>query len=110
MNWIELNDINQLADIKALSFEKPQLIFKHSTRCSVSVMVKNRLDKESGTEDIDFHYLSLLSHRDISNQIAVDYKVTHESPQVLLIKDGQCIFNDSHSSIYYSEIIEKAFK
>ena len=110
MNWIELNDMNQLDTIKKLSFEKPQVIFKHSTRCSVSIMAKNRLDKTAITENLDFHYLSLLKYREISNAITTQFSVVHESPQVLLIKNGECIFHESHSSIYYDDIAEKAAK
>ncbi len=110
MNWIELHDTNQLDTIKKLSFEKPQVIFKHSTRCSVSIMAKNRLDKASGTDNVDFHYLNLLQHRNISDAISQQFGVVHESPQVLLIKNGNCTFHESHSSIYYDEIVEKATK
>lgn len=108
MNWIALEFEAQLATIKDLSFKKPQLIFKHSTRCSVSVMAKNRLDREPEQALIDSYYLDLLNHRDISNKIADTFGVMHESPQVLLIKNGECTYEESHSGISMAEILEQA--
>jgi bacillithiol system protein YtxJ len=108
MDWITLDSEQQLADINEKSFAKPQLIFKHSTRCPISSVVKNRLYKGSLPENIDFYYLDLVANRSVSNQIATQYGVQHESPQVLLIKDGKCVFNDNHSAIYMEDILENA--
>jgi bacillithiol system protein YtxJ len=106
MNWIDLNDEAQLVSIIEASKEKPQLIFKHSTRCSISVTAKSRLDSVSNNVAIDCYYLDLLNHRNISNKITEDFKVFHESPQVLLIKDGECIYDESHLGIQWDEILE----
>ena len=54
MNWIEITNSSQLSDVKDLSKAKPQLIFKHSTRCSISSMAKSRLERGSEPEGIDF--------------------------------------------------------
>ncbi|GAB3418196.1 bacillithiol system redox-active protein YtxJ [Niabella aquatica] len=108
MSWIILDREAQLDEINKKSFSKPQLIFKHSTRCSISSVIKNRLYKGTLPENIDFYYLDLIANRDISNAIAEKYEVAHESPQALLIKDGRCIFNESHSAIYMDEIIENS--
>lgn len=108
MEWINLNTVAQLATINEKSAEKPQLIFKHSTRCSISSVIKSRLNKGALPENIDFYYLDLIAHRDISNKIAEQYGIQHESPQILLIKDGKCVYNESHSSIYMEDIIDEA--
>lgn len=108
MSWITLSSEEQLEAINQKSFEKPQLIFKHSTRCSISSVIKNRLYKNELPGNIDFYYLDLVANRAVSNKIADQYHITHESPQVLLIKDGKCIFDESHSAIYMEDIIEKA--
>ncbi|MEE6186581.1 hypothetical protein PIECOFPK_02469 [Mycovorax composti] len=108
MGWTNLESEEMLNTIHQKSFEKPQLIFKHSTRCSISTVVKNRLFKNETPDTVDFYYLDLIAYRHISNQIAERYQVTHESPQVLLIKDGVCIFHESHSAIYMEDILEKA--
>lgn len=108
MAWITLNTEDQLNEIDLRSFEKPQLIFKHSTRCSISSVIKNRLYKNAPPENIDFYYLDLIANRNISNAIAQKYNVAHESPQVLLIREGKCVFDESHSGIYMDEIVEKS--
>jgi bacillithiol system protein YtxJ len=107
MNWIDLNDIQQLADIKELSKTRPQVIFKHSTRCSISTMAKNRLERNEQPATGDFYFLDLLKHRSISNQVAEDFSVTHESPQILLIKNTECVYEESHSGIRMDEIAEQ---
>ncbi len=107
MNWIEITDEAQLSDVKNLSAEKPQLIFKHSTRCPVSTMAKTRLERGTTPPNIDFYYLDLIKHRNISQKVAETFDVSHESPQVLLIKNGACIYDESHSGITMDEIVEQ---
>jgi len=108
MNWNILNDYNQVQNLVEASHLKPQAIFKHSTRCSISVMAKSRLERSEFPEQIQFHYLDLLQYRDISNKIAEQFGVYHQSPQILLIKNGECIFEETHSAISMDEIIEQA--
>ena len=106
MNWKEFSSKEGLEQITKLSEEKPQVIFKHSTRCSISSMAKSRLERADQPEGIDFNYLDLIAHRDISTKIADDFDVEHASPQVLIIKDGKCIYDESHSAISMDEILE----
>ncbi len=110
MNWIPLQDETQLEKIIQNSNTKPQVIFKHSTRCSISSMAKNRLDKKDAPEGMDFYYLDLIKHRNISNKIATDFHVPHQSPQVLVINNGKCIYDESHSGIMMDEIISNAMQ
>jgi bacillithiol system protein YtxJ len=106
MNWKEFTDELGLEAIKNKSSEKPQVIFKHSTRCSISTMAKSRLERAEEPTTIDFNYLDLIAHRNISNKIADDFSVEHASPQVLIIKNGECIYDESHSGINMDEIVE----
>ncbi|MGZ8541448.1 MAG: bacillithiol system redox-active protein YtxJ [Chitinophagaceae bacterium] len=106
MNWIPLKDEAGLEIIKMKSADQPQLIFKHSTRCGTSSMIKNRLEKSGTPAQLDFHFLDLVAHRALSNKIAEDFKIRHESPQVLLIKNGECVYDESHNGISMDEIIE----
>jgi len=101
MVWHNLEENNQLDAIIVESSEYPVLIFKHSTRCSISSMAKNRVERAWNFEEeqLKVYYLDLIAYRDISNQIAETFEVEHESPQILLIKDGQCIYNASHNGI-----------
>lgn len=107
MNWIPLKEIAQLSKIESDSHQKPQLIFKHSTRCSISDTAKHRLDTVVTNETIDCYYLDLLAHRDISNAVAEQFKVHHESPQIILIKNGECIYDESHLGIRWDDVLEQ---
>jgi bacillithiol system protein YtxJ len=107
MDWIEISDLSFLEQIKAKSFLRPQVIFKHSTRCSVSSVAKNRLDKSEQPSGLDFYFLDLIQHRDISSAIVELFHVHHESPQVLLIKNGECVYDESHYGISMEEIVEQ---
>ena len=108
MNWISLTSDTQLATIKEHSFTRPQVIFKHSTRCSISNMAKNRLERNEQPAAIDFYFLDLIAHRNLSREVADVFSVEHESPQALLIKNGQCVYNESHSGISMDDLVEKA--
>jgi bacillithiol system protein YtxJ len=106
MDWIELKEEAQLDEIILQSRERPQVIFKHSTRCSISSMAKSRLERAAYFPDINYYILDLIQHRNISQKIAEDFHVHHESPQILLIKDGSCVYDESHSGINMDEIVE----
>lgn len=108
MNWIPLKSEAQLEEIRQRSALRPQVIFKHSTRCSTSQLVKSRLERSHDPQTADFYFLDLLSYRPISNKVAETFGVYHESPQVLLIRDGKCVFNESHLGITMDGIMEQA--
>lgn len=99
MNWIPLTSEAQLEEIKELSNTKPVVIFKHGTRCSISTMAKGRMDRAEQPEGVDFYYLDLLAYRPVSNKIAEVFAVPHESPQLLLIKNAECIYEETHNGI-----------
>jgi bacillithiol system protein YtxJ len=107
MKWISLTTEEQLDQILAKSAEKPQVIFKHSTRCSTSAMVLNRLERSEAPSHIDFYFLDLIAYRSLSNKIAEKLNVYHESPQVLLIRNGECIYDESHMAISMDELTEQ---
>jgi bacillithiol system protein YtxJ len=107
MNWIPLVSQEQLQQIIEASHNQPHIIFKQSTRCNISTVVKSRLEKGTLHEHTPFYFLDLLSFRPVSDFVARHFDVTHESPQLLVIKDGKCIFHESHTGIDEEEI--KAF-
>ncbi|MBS1511496.1 MAG: bacillithiol system redox-active protein YtxJ [Bacteroidetes bacterium] len=107
MNWIALTDEGQLNQLKELSKQKPQVIFKHSSRCNISGVAKNRLERSTVPDGTDFYFLDLIQYRQLSNKIAEDFAVYHESPQLLLIKNGECIYDESHSGISMEELKEQ---
>ncbi len=104
MNWIPLCSIEDLEQVIHLSQEKPQVIFKHSTRCNISSVAKNRLERAGAAGELQFHYLDLISYRPLSNSVAERFAVEHESPQILVIKNGKCVYNESHMGIDMDEI------
>ena len=100
VGWRQLTNLGQLNEITAASVEKPIVIFKHSTRCGVSRMVLRQFENEFNREEaIIPYFLDLLEHRDISNAIAERFGVVHQSPQLIVIKDGKAVYNTSHSDI-----------
>ena len=111
MNWNLLNANEQLAEIDEASHRQPVLIFKHSTRCGISSTALGRLERNWKTEDsgkLKPYYLDLLAHRNLSNEAAARYKVDHESPQVLVIKNGACVYSASHLGIIYADLLQAA--
>ena len=90
-----------LDEIEKISFEKPVAIFKHSTRCSVSRMAWNQFSNQFDIEfeKMELYFLDLLAHRSISNEVAERFGVVHQSPQLIVIKDGKAVYDASHSDI-----------
>jgi bacillithiol system protein YtxJ len=109
MIWNYITEINQLDSIDKESETVSVVILKHSTTCSISSMALSRIERKWKEEDnnkIKFYYLDLLKFRNISNEIESRYKIEHQSPQVLLIKNKKCIFSQTHSAIRYEEVLE----
>ena len=108
MDWNILENLSQLEEIKQKSGDKPVLIFKHSTRCSISGMAWDRLKrnwKKEDSEKVTPYFLDLIRHREISNQIEKEFSVYHESPQVILVKSGKAVYDNSHMGISYADIM-----
>jgi len=99
--WLTLTQVDQLKDIENKSKTKTQVIFKHSTRCGISRMVlKQFVASYNLTEsDLDLYYLDLLNHRDVSNETGYKFQVMHESPQLLIVKNGVVVAHASHGAI-----------
>jgi bacillithiol system protein YtxJ len=105
--WEPLTQAEQLQDLVRESHEQPVLIFKHSTTCSISAAAKGKLERQwadAGLDDTKFYYLDLLRFRPLSAEIAQQFGVQHESPQLLLIQDGECRYSASHMGIRLSEV------
>ncbi len=104
--WKTLNDINQLDELVNSSSSKPVVIFKHSIRCGTSAMVKHQLEEEWDfePEELDFYYLDLINYRNISDKVAEMFGVVHQSPQVILLKNGVAAYSTSHTMISTASI------
>ena len=101
VNWIHLTNIDQIKQTRSQSKSETVYIFKHSTRCVISKMVIKRFENifDESMSNVKVYYLDLLNYRDISNEIAVAFKVIHQSPQLLIIKNEVSVFNASHQDI-----------
>ena len=101
LQWNYLESMEDLDAAEALSKEKTVVLFKHSTRCSVSRFVLKQFENTYNipTEKMEFYFLDLIEYRPISNEIASRFEVTHQSPQMIVLKEGKAVYNSSHESI-----------
>ena len=98
--WQQLTDVSQLDVIEEKSKSKTQVIFKHSTRCGISSMAMNQFVSAYDLDaNLDLYYLDLLNNRDVSNEVGYKFQVLHESPQLLIIKNGSVVAHASHGAI-----------
>lgn len=106
MNWIDLDNINMLNRIESDSMSGKVAIFKHSTRCGISRMVLKHFKSEAQSRgiDINIYLLDLLSHRNISDAISERWQVKHESPQLIVLEEGEVIHHASHHGIHSSNL------
>ncbi len=107
MNWIALKNPNQVETLRAESKNQPVIIFKHSRTCSISKTALNRLERNWKEEDmtsVKAYYLDLLSYREVSHSIANLFDVEHQSPQVIVLKNGEAVFHKSHFDIDFASI------
>lgn len=111
MTWNHINDLSELDSLDKTSFTQAVFIFKHSTSCSISAMALGRIELKWQSEDhlkLKPFFLDLLKYRSVSDEISKRYGVTHQSPQVLMIREGKCIYNASHTDISYEELCDMA--
>ena len=109
MHWEKLTDITQLDEIDRNSAANKVMIFKHSRHCSISKTVLSRIEKkwsDEFDEKLTAYYLDLLTYRSLSSAIAERYGVMHQSPQILIISNGKCIYSQTHSAISVEDIME----
>ena len=99
IKWVQLTSESQIDELIKESNEQPVMFFKHSTRCSISSMALSRLENNWDLKDITPVYLDLLTYRPISDKLAEVFAVDHQSPQVILVKDGISVLDISHSQI-----------
>jgi len=106
MNWIALTNSAQLESIKLNSTAKFVAVFKHSTRCGISRMVLKNFESEFNLseDEIDMYYLDLLNFRELSNNVSKTFSLIHQSPQLILVKNGVIIYNASHGDIQATKI------
>lgn len=103
--WKNLTSLADVDTLKQESFNTPVVIYKHSTRCATSSFVKESLEKDYvPIQNEVYYYLDLIEYRDISNAIAENFEVIHQSPQIIILNNGKATYNTSHMAIAFSEI------
>mgnify|MGYP001574408734 FL=1 len=108
LSWIPLTSLDQLLQIKEQSKTIPVIIFKHSTRCVISRMVLREFESSFAEHQlsVSLYILDLLTYREISNKIVSEFQVFHQSPQLIVIKNGEAIYHASHNDINSNNIKE----
>lgn len=109
MNWHDLKSIAQIESLRLESNDAPVVIFKHSTRCSISKVTLDRLERswnDSEVGNAKAYMLDLLSYRQVSDHIVNTFGIQHESPQIMVLRNGQVIYDDSHFQIDYHKVKE----
>ncbi len=104
MKWNKLESSETLTEMIQQSFESPLIVYKHSSRCSISTLALSRL--QSDNYEAELYFLDIIGFREISNEIEKRFKVIHQSPQLLIIHKGECVFNTSHLDIS-APVVEK---
>ncbi|MDB5270030.1 MAG: ral stress protein [Hymenobacter sp.] len=104
--WLPLTQSDEIIQLAQASHEQPVLIFKHSTTCSISAAAKSKIERQWADSGLDLpiYYLDLLRFRPLSAQVAEQFSIRHESPQLLLIKDGECAYDASHMGIRLADV------
>lgn len=103
MKRTDLCDSDGLKNAINCSYDNPIIIFKHSTRCSISKMALYRVEGFNSEKLNEYYYLDLINCRDVSDEISEKFNLEHQSPQVLLIRNGKLIHNASHNAIKPNE-------
>ncbi len=106
INWRHITTPAQIDAIAKRSSEVPCVIYKHSTRCSLSSIARYRLESEWSIPDseLETYFLDLIQFRDVSAYVAERFQVYHESPQVILVSNGECVYEESHLDISFTDI------
>ncbi|RAV28728.1 bacillithiol system redox-active protein YtxJ [Sinomicrobium soli] len=108
LEWSPLVSLSQLDEVVKESTEVPVLIFKHSTRCGISRMAYKNFEREMDAgAPVKLYYLDILNHRDVSGAVAERFGVIHESPQLLLLRNGKVVYNESHGAITAGKLLEQ---
>jgi len=101
LNWTPLNSVAEISTIIELSKTQSVLIFKHSTSCGISRMVVKQFESLFNEENkqLKVYYLDLLNFREVSSKISEVFQVVHQSPQLIVIKNGVSVYDESHYEI-----------
>lgn len=100
-HWKAVTSEADIKEILLLSNERPQIIYKHSTRCATSYLALKNLQNlsEKDFEKADFYMLDVIQQREVSRAIADKIGVRHESPQLIVVEGGEVVWHGSHYQV-----------
>lgn len=105
--WDYITEEKDIEELEKQSFSKPVIIFKYSTRCGISRITLNKFEKDLPQDfDAVYYFMDLVKYRSLSNEIADRFRVRHESPQLIVLKDGKVVHHSSHQSINAEKLPE----
>lgn len=102
-----LSSIRQFEDLLDRSREEPILIYKHSSRCPLSTRARTEVDSFDAESDLSIFEVVVQNDRAISDHVAETLEVRHETPQVILIRDGRPVYDASHREVT-ADALERA--
>ncbi|MEO1435334.1 MAG: bacillithiol system redox-active protein YtxJ [Bacteroidota bacterium] len=108
LSWTPLTSLEELNQLDQHSHQRPCGIYKHSNRCHISSMAKSNLEEDWRLEEgaINMYFLDVIEHRAIAREVADRYQVAHQSPQILVIRDGECTYEAAQLDITFEELEE----
>lgn len=105
--WLDLDSAHSFKQLKEEAKDRTVIVFKHSTRCGISSSVKSRFEKNwSENSSLKLYLLDLIANRDLSNSIATEFGVEHQSPQIIVLNKGKVLYHASHYDINADEITD----
>lgn len=107
IKWNQLEDTEAVDNVLKASSAKDQIVFKHSPRCSISVMALEKLEAAENIPDLDYYMIDVLNSRSVSLYLADKIDLIHQSPQLIQLREGACIMDKSHWEVDINSILTK---
>ena len=101
-NFFRIDDQATLENLISDSTQKPVIVFKHSTACSISSRAYREMEKLEGQVNI----LEVQSAREVSRELANRTGIRHETPQVIVLRDGKAVWNASHFDVKAADVMK----
>ncbi|WAC13806.1 bacillithiol system redox-active protein YtxJ [Dyadobacter pollutisoli] len=107
MNWITISSEEEVQNI--YNSGEYSIIYKHSPRCMTSLMAYRQLKSDVNSVpnvQVPVYIVDVIANRKESQSIASTFQVEHESPQLLIVKNGECLYDSSHEDISLHQTLE----
>jgi bacillithiol system protein YtxJ len=105
-HFVRITDTKAFEELLSRSKEGPVVIFKHSTTCPISARAYHQMERFEGEVDL----VEIQKARELSREIQDRTGVEHETPQVIVLRNGQVVWNASHWKIKAETVAEAVRK